>query len=83
MFTSGKTPVTELYKGKMMMTVEMRRELVRLAKLDVEELDVEEFDDFESRETLKRMERRLETAIRKELASGVWSVILEDMKRED
>jgi len=67
----------------MMMTVEMRRELVRLAKLDVEELDVEEFDDFESRETLKRMERRLETAIRKELASGVWSVILEDMKRED
>jgi hypothetical protein len=63
-------------KGKTMMTVEMRRELVRLAKLDVEE-----FDDFESRETLKRMERRLEAAIREELASGSWSVILEDMKR--
>jgi len=52
------------------MTVEMRRELVRLAKLDVEE-----FDDFESRETLKRMEHKLETAIWNELDSGMYRAI--------
>jgi len=52
------------------MTLEMRRELVRLAKLDVEE-----FDDFESHETLKRMEHNLETAIWNELDSGMYRVI--------